>query len=55
MSTPENNMDSYDYKTNQNENLIFTNNLNSPDIENPYIISALDNNFVIYKNDSFFF
>jgi hypothetical protein len=49
MSTPESNMDSYYYKTNQNENLIFTNNLNSPNTENPYIISGLDDNFVIYK------
>ena len=51
MSTPESNMDSYGYKPNQNENLISTNNLNSPNIENPYIISGLDDNFVIYKSN----
>ena len=52
MSTPESNMDSYYYKTNQNENLISTNNLNSLKIENPYIISGLDDNFVLYKSNS---
>jgi len=52
MSTPGYNMDYYEYKTNQNENLINTENKNSPDIDNPYIINSQDNNnsYEIYNN-----
>ena len=53
MSKPGYNMDYYEYKTNQNENLINTENKNCPDIDNPYIINFQDNNnnsYEIYNN-----
>ena len=52
MSKPGYNMDYYEYKTNQNENLINTENKNCPDIDNPYIINSQDNNnsYEIYKS-----
>jgi hypothetical protein len=43
-------MDSLDDKTNQNENLIFINNQNPSNFENPYMIVLENDSFVIYKN-----